>query len=283
MGPGPRSILRAYFTTGSACSALRRVPSAFLAGHGWVAGAGRHLRILLINNLFHPEPNHLKGMTFVHALQNRGHEVLVLTGFPNYPGGEVYPGYRVRWRQDEVVEGVRIRRVAMYPSHNRSAIGRSLNFLTLGLSMLVHAPFLRERFDVCYIYLGPITLAWPALYLKWVHGTPLIADVQDIWPESVADSGMLRSPLPMALIRSLTEFVYKRVSRFVVLSDGYGKSLERRGIAANRISVIHNWTDERSLAADDTDQSGDGSLPPNTFTILYAGNMGETSRTGHGP
>ena len=46
------------------------------------------MRILMITQLFQPEPNHLKGLAFAKELVRLGHEVEVLTGFPNYPGGK---------------------------------------------------------------------------------------------------------------------------------------------------------------------------------------------------
>lgn len=236
------------------------------------------MRILLINNLFQPEPNHLKGLAFAKALQERGHQITVLTGFPNYPGGKVYPGYRIRWTQREMIDGVNVIRVAMYPSHDDSAARRSLNFLSLGLSMVLHAPWL-GRFDACYVYMGPITLMWPAIYMKWFRGSRLIADVQDIWPESVADSGMLKARLPMMLIRALTQWSYRRADRFVVLSPGYREKLIARGFAADRIRVVYNWASERAngVASDPSPAAcGKG----DRLDIVYAGNIGRLQSLG---
>lgn len=236
------------------------------------------MRILLINNLFQPEPNHLKGLAFAKAMQERGHQVVVLTGFPNYPGGKLYPGYRVRWTQRETLEGVPVVRVAMYPSHDRSAIRRSLNFLSLGLSMLLHAPFL-GRFDVCYVYMGPITLMWPAIWIKWFRRSRLVADVQDIWPESVADSGMLNRRLPMLIIRALTQWSYARADRFVVLSHGYQQALERRGFNPERIHVVHNWASE-APGAPVSEVDLDTYRVPDRLNIVYAGNFGRLQALG---
>ena len=65
------------------------------------------MRILLITQWFDPEPT-LKGQRFARALQALGHEVEVVTGYPNYPGGRLYPGYRIRPFHREEIEGVRI-------------------------------------------------------------------------------------------------------------------------------------------------------------------------------
>ena len=80
------------------------------------------LKILLLTQWFDPEPT-FKGLIFAQKLQAEGHEVEVITGFPNYPGGQLYAGYKQRWLQKELIDGVLINRVPLYPSHDE--IGRA--------------------------------------------------------------------------------------------------------------------------------------------------------------
>ena len=86
-------------------------------------------RILLLTQWFDPEPA-FKGLLFAKELVKRGFEVEVLTGFPNYPGGKLYPGYRVRFLMRENIDAVRVTRVPLYPSHDRSAWRRVTNYLS---------------------------------------------------------------------------------------------------------------------------------------------------------
>ena len=79
------------------------------------------IRVLLLTQWFDPEPTP-KGLSFARELVRQGFEVEVVTGFPNYPGGKVYPGYRVQCLQREVIDGVNITRVPFYPNHDQSAI-----------------------------------------------------------------------------------------------------------------------------------------------------------------
>jgi colanic acid biosynthesis glycosyl transferase WcaI len=78
------------------------------------------MRILILSQWFDPEPT-FKGLLFAKELQRRGHDVSVLTGFPNYPGGKVYDGYRIRPATRERIDGIDVLRVALYPSHDGSA------------------------------------------------------------------------------------------------------------------------------------------------------------------
>jgi glycosyltransferase involved in cell wall biosynthesis len=236
------------------------------------------VRVLIVTNIFQPEPSHLKGLSFARELQRRGHEVHVLTGFPHYPGGKVYPGYRIRWTMEENLEGVPVTRVALYPSHDRSGLRRAASYTSLGLSQALHCLVPARRFDLCLASLGPITSLWPAMVLRRLHGTPIVADVQDIWPESVTDSGMFRWRSAARMLETLSRRSYAAADCVLVLSPGYKRALVDRGIAAERIHVVYNWCDERSAAAT-------GSCPPSVldegaFNVVYAGNLGKLQGVG---
>lgn len=233
------------------------------------------MRILIITNLFQPEPTHLKGVAYAKELQRRGHDTHVLTGFPHYPGGTLYPGYRMRWTMHEVLDGVPVTRVAMYPSHDGSAVRRSLNYISIGISQAMHVLRMKERFDVCHICMGPITLMWPARVLRLVQGTRVVADVQDIWPESVADSGMLKSGLALRILKKICLWAYRTADRIIVLSPGYKRLLSDRGIDPERVEVVYNWCDESPSATAATDELPSGILDAHRFNVVYAGNLGK--------
>ena len=64
------------------------------------------MRILMISQWFDPEPADVKGLPFARELARRGHDVVVITGFPNYPGGKVYLGYQIKCWQRERWNGI---------------------------------------------------------------------------------------------------------------------------------------------------------------------------------
>ena len=81
------------------------------------------MRILYLTQNFQPEPI-FWALPLAKELARQGHRVEVLTGFPNYPGGKIYDGYRVRMLQREVLDGVDVIRVPLYPSHDNSSLNR---------------------------------------------------------------------------------------------------------------------------------------------------------------
>ncbi len=233
------------------------------------------VRLLFITQLFQPEPNLLTGLRFAKELEKFGHEVQVVTGFPNYPGGKIYPGYRTKLWQRELMDGVEVIRVPVYPSHDRSAIRRVLCYGSLALSMMVLGPFLLRKADLALVFLGPMTLCLPAILLKWLWGMPFIMDVQDLWPESVMGSGMLRNKWAQNVLSWCCSYAYRRARHIVVLSEGYKSRLVKRGAKAAQVTVVYNWCDPSHEQAIGSPRANDTYNLAGTFNVVYAGNLGE--------
>jgi glycosyltransferase involved in cell wall biosynthesis len=234
------------------------------------------MRILLLTQLFQPEPNHLKGLAFAQELMRQGHEVEVLTGFPNYPGGKLYPGYRMRLFQRERIGGIDVLRIPSYLSHDRSGLRRLLSYFSFALSAMCWGVFKVRRPDVVHVYQGSATLALPAMILRLLRGVPYVLDVQDLWPESVTGSGMLRFPFGEALLNVWCRLTYKLAARIVVLSPGYKLAIASRGTPADKIEVVYNWCDETQPRPPLLHlQAVCPFLRKDSFNIVYAGNMGK--------
>lgn len=228
------------------------------------------MRILMLIQWCWPEPD-FKCLPMARALRDRGHEVEVLTGFPNYPGGQVYPGYRIRPWQREVVDGIRITRVALYPSHDRSALRRAANYASFALSSAFLGPLLVRRPDIVYAY-NPMGL--PAIVFRWFREAPFVYDIQDLWPDSLVASGMMRSrPALTHALGLCFRGIYRLAEHLIVLSPGFKERLVTRGVPPEKITVIPNWCDETTLAAGPS--AGTVPEPGRPVTILYAGNVGK--------
>jgi glycosyltransferase involved in cell wall biosynthesis len=229
-------------------------------------------RILLLTQWFDPEPT-AKGLPFAKALVRRGHEVEVVTGFPNYPDGRLYPGYRMSWLKRETVDGVRITRLPLYPSHDASASRRLTTYATFSLSATLYALFGAKRPDVVYVYQLPSTGVVAAL-IKAFRGAAFVFDVQDVWPDALRATGMVRSERMLRIVDRVTRWLYRRADAVVVLSPGFRQLLLDRGVPASKIELIYNWCDEAALAAP-TGTSAELAALNGQFRIVFAGNMGK--------
>lgn len=233
------------------------------------------MRVLLITPVFHPEPYYLRGLPFAQGLIERGFEVEVLTGFPSYPVGRIYPGYRQRFWYRETHGGVRIIRVPSFPSHDSSGLRRAVTYLSLAASMALAGPFLVKQPDIVHVNQGPATLCLPAECLRLLRGSPILLDIQDLWPESVMDSNMLRCRWAPPVLHLWSRHTYRRANHILALSPGVKGVLVSRGVPESKVTVLLNWCAKEL----------ESSLPPreccedvhglaDTFNVVYAGNMG---------
>lgn len=229
------------------------------------------MRILILSQFFQPEPI-FKGLPFAKALAERGHDVEVLTGFPNYPGGKIYPGYRIRLWQREQIDGINVIRMPLFPSHDTSGWRRMVTYLTFAFSCLVLGTFLVKRPQVIYIY-NLITLHFVARIFRFLFWSRTVLDVQDLWPESVTNSGMMKRSKLHSVLQWWSDVEYRRADRLIALSTGFRDNLVARGIPSDRVSVIYNWCDETAMQSTRTNES----LPDRAadhFVITFAGTIG---------
>ena len=233
------------------------------------------MKILLITQWWDPEPA-TKGLSFAKELQAHGHTVQVLTGFPNYPTGKLYPGYKLKFYQKEQIEGISIIRVPLYPSHDSSALGRMTNYVSFALSAALLGPWLVHKPDVIYAYHPPPTTYIPAVFLKILFRAPVVYDIQDFWPDTLAATGMFNHKTGLKLVDTYCRLFYEAANKIVVLSPGFKEKLIGKRVPAEKIEVIYNWFDDTKLAAG----SASSQLPAvmtqkDRFKVLFAGNMGK--------
>ena len=232
----------------------------------------RKPRVLLITQWFDPEPT-FKGLLFARELVKQGFDVEVLTGFPNYPGGKVYPGYRIRPIQRERIDGVDVTRVALYPSHNQSAIGRVANYVSFALSVIIYGVLRARRPDVIYAYHPPLTVGIAAAVIKAVRRVPVLYDIQDLWPDTLRVTGMIGNPRVLNIVGAVCRWVYRRMDRIAVLSPGFKRILIERGVPEEKLDVIYNWADEAAVG--DAGTAPPPGFPTEGFRVLFAGNIGK--------
>lgn len=229
------------------------------------------LKILIITQWFDPEPT-FKGLLFAKELVAAGHTVNVVTGFPNYPGGKVYDGYKIKLLSREVVDGVVIYRVPLYPSHDQGALKRVVNYVSFAMSSCLCGIFRIKRADVIYSYHPPLTTTLSAMVISFFKRTPFIVDIQDLWPDTLTATGMLNNRKILSIVDMFCHLVYRKASKVVVLSPGFKKTLISRGVPAAKLEVIYNWCDETAL---NNAVESDVLLPENgQLNLLFAGNLG---------
>jgi colanic acid biosynthesis glycosyl transferase WcaI len=233
------------------------------------------MRVLILSQYFAPEPIS-KPVDLAHALMREQDEVFVVTGFPNYPSGKLYPGYRLRPVKRESCDGVAVVRTFEFPYHGKSFFGRVLNYVSFMLS----APFgalLAPKADVMYVWHPPLTIGVAAWIISRMKGIPIVYDVQDLWPESAVLAGLLRPGFGVWVLSVLERFVYRKADHLIVVTEGARRVVASRGVPQDKVSVMPHWIDTepytnigpdtRAIIRERHGWSG-------RFVLLFAGNLG---------
>lgn len=233
------------------------------------------MRILILTQWYPPEPGLLM-QELAQTLQARGHDVTVLTGYPNYPTGKLYSGYRVRLRQRETLAGVPVVRVPLYPEHSRSGLRRALNYLSFALSSATFGPWLVRQPDVLFVYHPPLTIGIPAYVLSRLWRVPFVYQIQDMWPETLTATGMLSNQRLLSWIGDMASWIYCKAEVILVASPGFRQNLVAKGVSPAKIQVVSNWVDPNTYYRVQPDPVLAQELClAERFNVMFAGNMGE--------
>jgi glycosyltransferase involved in cell wall biosynthesis len=189
--------------------------------------------------------------TYEHARHwaSLGHEVTVVTGFPNHPTGVIRPEYRGYFIKREQTDGIDVLRTWVYVAANKGFTKRVLNFLSFFLSSFILAALKTGRTDVVIGTSPQFFCAVSAFLLSRIKRVPFVFEVRDIWPQSAVELGALSNPLIIRALRAIELFLYRRAALIVAVADSTRQYLLDKGIAAGKIAVIPNGIDAKFLMA----------------------------------
>lgn len=226
--------------------------------------------VLLLSLFYHPEPvarPHDLAMT----LQQLGYQVSVVTVFPNYPHGKIYPNYRIRLWQWETLDGIRVLRVPHMADRSRSAVRRLLSYFSFSISSLCLGTLKIEKPDVIWTY----QIGLPGVLMGALRGVPLVHEVQDLWPEWGQAAGLGLKARLYRLLERQERLIYRRARAVVTITNSFKQILAQKGVPPEKIAVIPNWANEATFRPEAYDanlaqQEGFSGR----FNVVYIGNVG---------
>jgi hypothetical protein len=226
------------------------------------------VRVLFVTHYFHPEVGAPQSrlLDIATGLAVRGHEVTVVTGFPNYPDGVIQPPYRGRRFQRERLGAVRVVRAPVYPAPNRGTGRRLLNHLSFAATSLVGA-VAAGRADAVIVETPPLFTAASGVAIAAFKRAPLLLNVADLWPDAAIQFGALRHPAVIAPARALERFAYRHAERIAVPTPGLERTLLQRGYPAARLLVLPHGVDPARFPLDPD-------VRPVRGRVVYCGTIG---------
>lgn len=230
------------------------------------------MRILILSQYFWPEQFRINDL--VLGLKERGHEVEVLTGKPNYGKTKLYDGYSFWGKSQETWNGIKITRAKLIPRRLGNNIDLFLNYISFLLFASLKTLFLKEKYDKIFVFApSPITSAIPAIILKRRKRIPLYLWVQDLWPESVTATTNIRNKTILSALDSITRWIYKNSDYILIQSKAFKSSVIEHG--GNPSSIIYYPNSVESLYQVLEPDTYYLDQLPIGFKIMFAGNIGE--------
>jgi colanic acid biosynthesis glycosyl transferase WcaI len=208
------------------------------------------MRIALVCQYFPPESNAPAVRSFEHAREwvRLGHEVTVLTGFPNHPNGVIAEGYRGEWSRTEEMDGIRVVRSWLYPAANRGRTRRVASFLSFCASSMVAGRFQAKRPDVVVGTSPQFFSALSGWGISRMHGVPFVLELRDIWPQVAVEMGAVRGGIAIRALIRLQRAMYAAADRIVIVSEGFRSHLHDAGVPDERITYVPNGIDPEAMA-----------------------------------
>ena len=231
------------------------------------------MKILLISQYFYPENFKINDLIF--SLKERGHEITVLTGKPNYSKTYFFEGYG--WKSDdfETINDIPVYRANLFSRRNGGAFRLFLNYISFAFLASLKVRKIKGSFDAIYVYqTSPVTVGIPAIFAKKLFKSPIYFWVQDLWPESLTAAGGVNNKLVLGFFNSLTKFIYNHSKRVLIQSDGFREYILNQGIPNDKIIFYPNPTEDFYRPLQKVKEYQEF-FQNEFFNIVFAGNIGE--------
>jgi colanic acid biosynthesis glycosyl transferase WcaI len=238
------------------------------------------MKILYISQYFPPEMGApaARAAELSRRWADSGHNVTVLTGFPNHPTGVIPTEYRYRFRRlvsCEQINGVKVIRTWLLPFPNRKAYERMLNYSSFGLSAAITGLFL-PRPDVIIGSSPQLLVALSAWWLAWCKRVPFVFEVRDLWPESLIAVGLGdANSLLHRTLAAIAKFLYRHADRIVVVTPAFKDHLVTHWqVPREKITVVENGVETQLFAPQPIATAKTKLGLAQKFVVSYIGTMG---------
>lgn len=229
-------------------------------------------KILVICQYYKPEPFRIADIC--EEMVRRGHEIQVVTGYPNYPEGVLYEGYGKGKHIDEVINGVKVHRCYTVP-RQAGGVKRVMNYYSYAASSVKYV-LSKEcvasdgtSFDIVFCnQLSPVMMAYAAIAYKKKHKIPVVMYCLDLWPESLIAGGITRKSVLYRYYHYVSKRIYRQMDKILITSRMFSDYLSNEfGIKKEKIEYLPQYAE--GIFEQIPTRTEDGA-----FNFMFAGNIG---------
>ncbi len=232
------------------------------------------MKILIVSQYYWPEQFRINDIA--KGLVEKGHDVTVLTGIPNYPQGFFFKGYGLTGPFLEENDGVKIIRIPHTPRGQKKNLKLALNYLSFMIVSSVLAPFVvKGHFDKIFVFQpSPVFSGLSAVVLKFLKRAKIYFWVTDLWPESLTATLNIKSRFILVPVEWFVKFIYAQSEKVLVSSRGFSERIERLGVSAKKIVYWPQWGEEFFRKKEINLKELKELVLPDGFKVMFAGNIG---------
>jgi colanic acid biosynthesis glycosyl transferase WcaI len=237
------------------------------------------MKVLLISQYFWPESfgAGVWVLEMAEWLTRYGHEVTVLTGFPNHPQGRIFPEYRGRSFQSETYHGIKIIRTWLYAAPRTQGLLRRVLSQASFAATSLFGGLSTGKQDVVFCLSPPLPISFSAWLISRLRSAPMVLSVQDVEPDRSISLGLFKNKLLIRALKWMERFAYVQSHRVCVLSEGMRNAILAKGVPAAKIRLTPNWANGDHIRPLTESESFRRELQlDGQFVVLYSGNMGYT-------
>lgn len=233
-------------------------------------------KILIYTNHFFPE--NFKINEIAEIFSENGHEVLVVTGLPNYPTGKLFEGYGLFKRNHERLnQNLSVRRLPLITRGGGSKFRIILNYITYFISTFIYTIGLGlfyKKYDIVFVHhTSPVFITLSPIFYKWLRRSELVLWDLDMWPDTLVAVGIVKSKNVAEFLEKGMHWVYSKYDRILLGSNGFFEKASNR-VKGNRLEYFPNWAEK--IFTDPVASVQESIVDfPDSFTLTYAGNVGE--------
>lgn len=227
------------------------------------------MKILVVTQYFWPEEFRINDIC--KGLVEKGHEVEVLTGLPNYPEGKLYDGYSIFKRGPKEYENIKIRRTPMVPRGKNSSIMLALNYLSFMICGSIKIiPMMFKKYDRIFVFqVSPITTAIPAIIMAKIKNIPSYIYIQDLWPQTFYSIVNIENQKIKNILKKFCNKIYDSFDKLLIASSGYKDILVKEGISDTKFEYFPQWAEDFYSNVKSKD------IIRENFKVTFAGNIGK--------
>lgn len=232
------------------------------------------MRILIVSQYFYPENFKVNDIAFDFV--KRGHDVTVFTAKPNYPQGKFYNGYSFFGKSEEIINGVKVIRIPIFPRLNSSGKFLVINYLSFIFFSFLFKYRVKGQFDVIFSHLpSPLIAALPAIWFKKKFNAKLYLWVLDLWPESVQANSKIKDGFIITTLNKVIKYIYNNADVILISSKVFKNSILEKGIDPHKsIKYFPNWAED--VFSNEIINDKGVPILPEGFNVLFAGNIGDS-------